>query len=120
MIRRALLRLARTRLGGWLARAALHRFPGLLPLRRIPAPPGWVVFHHPAPSYPVHALLIPVPPLPGLDRISDREAGKLAGVFSMADDIARRLRMAPGRQLVLNGGSFQDVRVLHFHLVSEQ
>jgi histidine triad (HIT) family protein len=118
VIRRSLLRFARTSAGGSLVRFALRRFPWLLPFERVPTRPGWIAFRHPAPSYPIHILIVPLPPMSGLNGLTPAEAGRLAAVFPAAFEIAGRLQLAQGWRLVVNGGRYQEVRLLHFHLLS--
>ena len=120
MIRRSLLRFARTPAGGSLVRFALRRFPRLLPFERVPTRPGWIAFRHPAPSYPIHVLIVPLPPMRGLNRLTSAEAGRLAAVFSVAMEIVGRLQLAQGWRLVVNGGRYQEVQLLHFHLLPPQ
>jgi len=120
MIRRSLLRFARGPAGGRLLRFALRHIAAILPVRKVCFSKHLIAFHHPVPVYPTHILIVPLPPLDGLDAVDPDDTALLAGVLRTAHEIAGRLDLPPGRRLVVNGGRFQEVGVLHFHLISSE
>jgi histidine triad (HIT) family protein len=118
-----LARLPLARLGlGW-AFAHLHF---ALPLRRLRETETLIAFPHPRPSYPTHILLVPKKAIASPGSITRIDAPFLADVFLTAHELAAEFKLdssgwpRPGRgwRLVLNGGAYQDVPQLHFHLIA--
>lgn len=93
-----------------------------LPVERLCETSTLLAFHHPAPAYPLHILLVPKRPiasLAGLDPAAD--ADFLSDVFATAQQLVSRFKLGEGGyRLIVNGGKFQDFPYLHFHLVSDQ
>jgi histidine triad (HIT) family protein len=115
---RLLLALARTRAGGIVARWTVAH-AARLPLDRLVVTDQILAFRHPVPSYPVHIIIVPKRPLSGVQAISTRHAGLLADVLLTARGIARDLGLDEhGYTLLVNGGAYQEVGLLHFHLIA--
>ncbi len=114
----ALLRFARTAAGGLLIRLIVSNAPALLPVRRLQAGPDVMAFYHPVPSYPVHILIIPLPVVQRLQGTWPDSGRLLVSVLRAAGVIVEQLDLESGWQLVVNGGAYQDVAVLHFHLIN--
>ena len=116
------------RLALWMIRTPLARFGLVLALRFTPSLfPGkkhhldktLIAFDHPGPQSPVHFLIIPRAGLRGLNTLSPADGLTLAAVLRLAGQLAEKCGCtSTGWQLVANGGAFQEVPVLHFHLVS--
>ena len=92
-----------------------------LPVDRLIETSTLLAFHHPAPAYPLHVLLVPkraIATLADLDPFTDNvfltdlftAVQKLVGQFGLAES---------GYRLIVNGGKYQDFPFLHFHLVSD-
>lgn len=113
-----LLRLARTRIGGWVLRAWLRYAPQAVPLPALYRSRSLLAFRHPSPSYPFHLLLVPLPPDAGLQDLTQAHAGRLAEVLNTARHLVDEMEPLAGWQLVVNGGEYQDVALLHFHLIA--
>ncbi len=78
-----------------------------------------VAFNHPHPSYPIHVLIVPKQPLKSLMDISEEKAGLMADVLQAAQSLIRQLHLDEyGYRLIVNGGNYQEVEMLHFHLIS--
>lgn len=91
----------------------------VLPVKRLYETERLVAFEHPSPSYPVHILLVPKAALPGLEALDASDAALLAEVFGAVQVLVRQLGLEPtGYRLIANGGAYQDIPQLHFHLVS--
>ena len=119
-----LLRMARSRSGGAVLVAVLvlllRTAPGLLPVRKVYRSKSLLAFHHPAPSYPLHILFIPLPPRGGLHSLTEADGTLLAEILHSARRVAAAHDLPPGWQIIANGGAFQEVAVLHFHLVADR
>jgi len=78
-----------------------------------------LAFYHPHPAYPVHVLIVPKKPLKSLMELSAEQAAWMADVLQVAQSLVRQLNLKEnGYRLILNGGKYQEVEMLHFHLVS--
>lgn len=90
-----------------------------IPVKRLRETRTLLAFHHPSPSYPVHILLVPkrayssIMVMPLDDQDFQRDL--FAAVQSLVQefDLERK-----GYRFLVNGGAYQDVPILHFHLVS--
>ena len=114
-----LLAIARTRFGGFLLRAALSAAPGLLPVHVCYRSSTLLAFRHPSPSYAGHILLLPLPPRRNLHALAGDGGAIFAEVLNAARGIATEQSFPSGWQLVVNAGAYQDVSILHFHLISD-
>ena len=116
-----LLWLARTRWMGVLLRFGLRTMNFAIPLKRLRETPTLLAFHHPSPSYPVHILLVPKRAYASLLELPPGDGDFLRDLFETVQSLVRELGLAErGYRLIANGGAYQDVPVLHFHLISEQ
>jgi histidine triad (HIT) family protein len=90
-----------------------------LPLHKLRETPTLLAFHHPQPAYPVHILIVPRQPIPSLDSLTAQDASLLAEVFQTVQSLVAELDLAPGGyHLIVNGGAYQELPQLHFHLVA--
>ena len=90
-----------------------------IPTRRLRETSTLFAFHHPQPSYPVHILLVPKKALSGLEALSPEDDSFYSDLFSTVQSLVVEIRLAEqGYRLMVNGGGYQDVPQLHFHLVS--
>jgi len=115
-----LLRLARSPAGRLLIGWLFAHMPFALPVRRLRETATLVAFHHPRPSYPLHVLLVPKRKMIGLADLTPADADFMIDLFQTVNDLVAELEMeGRGYRLIVNGGAFQDVPHLHFHLVSD-
>jgi histidine triad (HIT) family protein len=92
----------------------------LIPVNRILETGTLVAFYHPDPSYPVHILLVPKKAIRGVADLGQEDQPFLWELISSVQQIVAQLGLEQhGYRLVVNGGSFQDVPQLHFHLISD-
>lgn len=91
-----------------------------IPVNRLRETETLLAFYHPRPSYGVHILLVPKKAIASILDLSPDDAF-LADVFRVAQELVKELNLAAsGYRLVVNGGEFQDVPQLHFHLIAEK
>jgi histidine triad (HIT) family protein len=117
------------KLGFYIARSPLGRFligwtfahlSFALPVRRVLETSTLVAFHHPRPSYPVHILIVPKRAILGLASLGMEHSSLLLDVFRMAGALIQELSLEEkGAQLIVNGGAYQLIPQLHFHLVCD-
>ena len=92
-----------------------------LPVHRLRETRTLIAFYHPRPIYPVHVLLVPKKALPSLAEISPEDQEFLVDLFECVQSLVAELNLEPyGYRLIANGGKYQDIPQLHFHLVSEK
>ncbi len=115
-----LMRLARWRVSRFVLGIILARMPFLLPVERLLETETLVAFHHPRPAYRFHVLLLPRTPFAGLLDIpaGDPFPGDLVAAVQVL--VTRFDLGRTGYRLIGNGGDYQDVPYLHFHLIADQ
>ena len=115
-----LLSFARTRLGGACVRWGFAHVSRLLPVAKLYESERVLAFHHPQPAYPTHILLVPKRPIAGLAELTPHDFPVVNEIFRTAQALAAGLDLETrGYSLIVNGGAYQDVPLLHFHLISE-
>lgn len=115
-----LLRLARLPAAGWLIAFVLARAAFLLPVQRLFETETLLAFYHPQPAYPLHILLVPRRRLHGFTALGSADAIFLQDLIAAVRYLVQTLDLEPhGYRLIANGGAYQDVAQLHFHLVSD-
>jgi histidine triad (HIT) family protein len=116
-----LLRAARLPLAGRFIGWIFAHMSFLIPLDRLRETATLVAFYHPRPNYPFHVLLVPKRELPGLQSLSAADSDFMLDVFQTAQSLVAEFDLEEaGYRLIVNGGAFQDVPLLHFHLVSDK
>ena len=115
-----LRRFTRTRLAGSLIAWILAHMSFLIPAQRLRETPTLVAFYHPQPSYPVHILIVPKRAIGGLLDITPADQPFLMDLFACVGELVQELHLdKQGYRLIANGGKFQDMQQLHFHLIAE-
>lgn len=113
-----MMRLARSRWSGrWIGWVFAH-MSFLLPVDRLYETGTLVAFRHPRPAYPVHILIVPKRQYASLMEVSSEDSAFLAELIETAQKLVRDFNLEEGGyRLIANGGPFQEVQQLHFHLV---
>ena len=118
MISSLLVNLARSkqlkRLIGW----TFTHMNRVIPGKRLYETELLMAIRHPKPVYATHILLIPKLPYPSFLEIPPEEVGAFMQDLQRAvASLVESLALEEFR-LIVNGGEYQDVPHLHFHLVS--
>lgn len=113
-MKKLLLKIARLPALGKLAGWCIAHLSRVLPLKIAAENGHCIAFHHPVPSYSTHLLIM----LKAQARdVSCIGADQYAQITDAARASVRALNLAaPHIMLWTNGGRFQEVRQLHFHL----
>jgi len=112
--------LARSRLGRRLTGWFFAYMSFLIPVHRLRETPTLMAFEHPRPSYPVHILLVPKRAVPSLEGLGPEDADFMVDLFSVVQSLVAEFNLGErGYRLIANGGKYQDIPQLHFHLISE-
>lgn len=119
MKRRWLFALARTPLAGYFVGRLFAHMSFLLPVERLRETTTLVAFHHPRPSYPVHILIVPKRQIRDFMALKTSDADFLHDLAPTVQSLVKELGLAMvGYRLITNGGPYQDIPQLHFHLIS--
>jgi histidine triad (HIT) family protein len=103
------------RLTGWIF--AYMSFA--IPVERLRETQSLMAFHHPRPVYPVHILLVAKRPITNLSGLSTADTEFMADLFTAVQSLIDEFGLEEaGYRLITNGGPYQDIPHLHFHLVS--
>ncbi|NUM45054.1 MAG: HIT domain-containing protein [Anaerolineales bacterium] len=90
----------------------------VLPVKRLIETERVLAFEHPSPAYAVHILLVPKKPIESLAQLGAGDEVLLGEVFSVVQQLVEKLGLTQYR-VIVNGGDYQEVKQLHFHLVQE-
>lgn len=113
-------RVLRGRVGQSILGLAFTRFPFVLPVRWVYSNACVLAFFHPVPSYPVHVLIVPRHRIAGLHALCPDDREVLVEMLRAAHELRRSLDLPDERtHLLVNGGAYQDLPHLHFHLIVE-
>jgi histidine triad (HIT) family protein len=89
-------------------------------VRRLRETDNLIAFHHPRPSHKVHILLVPKRPFASLMELPVDATDFTRDLFETVQSLVRELALEQaGYRLIANGGPYQEVPHLHFHLVSD-
>src|SRR5688500_3167841 len=90
-----------------------------VPVKRLYETPTLWAFYHPVPSYLIHILILPKRSYASITAISPDDAAFFADLLQTVAKLVADLSLeAPGYRLICNGGAYQDVPQVHFHLIS--
>lgn len=91
-----------------------------LPVQYLRQTDTLLAFNHPKPSYPIHILLVPKRTLPSFTELSEADGLFLTDLVTCVKSLVDEFGLdKKGYRLVANGGAYQEVPQLHFHLISE-
>ncbi len=117
---RLLFRIARSPIGRLIVGWIFTHMSFVIPVQRLQETKTLVAFHHPKPSYPLHILLVPKKAIGSLTDLTQADCDFVAELFQTVRSLIAELNLEEtGYRLIVNGGKYQDVAQLHFHLVSE-
>ena len=117
---RYFFRLARTRLGEFLLRLLFSSFSFAIPVSKLRNTETLIAFFHPEPSYPTHILLVPKRKYRSLIDVSPDDVELMKELIDVVRSLVEEFDLeTAGYRLIVNGGEAQDVKLLHFHLISD-
>jgi histidine triad (HIT) family protein len=115
-----LTRCSRTKLGGFVISLLFTNFSFALPVKRLRETETLMAIFHPNPSYKLHILIIPKLKYKSIFDIPPGENEFTSDLFSTIMSLANEFELEKkAYRLILNGGNYQEVDHLHFHLVSD-
>lgn len=121
---RFLYRLARSPLSrlfaGWALGWTITYMSFTLPVKRLHETETLLAFHHPQSSHAVHVLIVPKRRWRTLLALETADTPFLADLLATVQTLVRELDLEQrGYRLISNGGAYQDVPHLHFHLIAD-
>jgi len=87
-----------------------------IPIKRLRETDTLLAFRHPKPSYPFHVLIVPRKAIPNLTGLDAADGPFLSDLFSTVRSLVEEYHLEAYR-LIANGGGYQDLPQLHFHLI---
>ncbi|HSF79644.1 MAG TPA: HIT domain-containing protein [Anaerolineales bacterium] len=118
---RAALLLARTRVGRSLFRMVFSSVNFELPLPRLRESNHATAYKHPDPSYPFHILIVPKQSCESITALAETGSTLLIDVIGIVKSLVEEFELdAVGYRLIVNGGKYQEIPQLHFHLIAEK
>ena len=92
-----------------------------IPVKRLRETDTLLAFHHPKPSYPLHILLVPKRAIENFMQLSEADADFYADLVQTVQSLVSEFGLEQGGyRLVVNGGDYQEIPQLHFHLISDE
>ena len=120
-ISRLLFAFAQSSAGGFIIGWSFEYMSFAIPVDRLFESDLVVAFHHPKPVAAVHVLIVPKRKIATILHLTDTDAPVLADIFKAAQAVVEHLQLMPdGYRLIVNGGDYQDVGQIHWHLLAGQ
>ncbi|MCB9136676.1 MAG: HIT domain-containing protein [Anaerolineales bacterium] len=111
------MRVARSRWGGRVVGWVFAKMSFALPVKRLVETERVMAFEHPSPAWDVHILIVPKGAVSGLEALGEEQGDLLAEIFAVVLQVVVKLGLTEYR-VIVNGGEYQEVKQLHFHLVA--
>ncbi len=91
-----------------------------IPLKRLYETETLLAFHHPHPSHALHVLIVPKREIGSLTDVSPDDTALLRELLEAAQHLIAAFQLEEsGYRLITNGGAYQEVPLLHIHLISD-
>jgi len=118
-LRRFLFYLARTAVFGTIIGWVFAHMSFAIPVNRLRETDLILAFHHPKPSYPLHILIVPKRQIRSMMTLKPSDADILVELMTTVQSLVQQFNLDDtGYSLITNGGDYQDVPQLHYHLYS--
>jgi histidine triad (HIT) family protein len=119
-VSRLLFSLARSPIGGIIIGWSFAYMSFLIPVDRLHETELVVAFYHPKPSYPTHILIVPKRKIRSILTLSEADMPIVQDVLATTKQLVAQLGLEEGGfRLIVNGGAYQDVAQIHWHLSVE-
>jgi histidine triad (HIT) family protein len=119
-ISKALFSLAQTQLATRIIGWVFAHLSWGLPIKRLYETDHLLVFHHPFPTYKIHILIVPKKAIPSVLELTPADNLLLADILQTTSLLINDLNPRDNNfRLVVNGGGYQNIPQLHFHLIAD-
>ena len=117
---RFLFAIAKSHFGAVVIRWSFAHVVGWMPLHKLRDTPRLVAFYHPKPSHRVHVLIVPKRGISSFTALTSDDYPVLHEIVCVAQELVAELGLQEkGYRLIVNGGAYQNVQQLHYHLISD-
>jgi histidine triad (HIT) family protein len=101
-------------------RWAFRHMSFAIPVKRLRETSTLMAFRHPQPVYPFHILLTTKRSYTSLMDVPVEDTTFMREVLETVQSLVREYKLEEsGYRLITNGGVYQDIPQLHFHLISD-
>lgn len=115
-----MFRLARSPLARFVIGWVFAHMSFVIPVKRLRETATLLAFYHPNPSYALHILIVPKKGLVSLAAMTADDTSFTVDLFQTVQSLVAEFKLEQqGYRLICNGGAYQDVPQLHFHLISD-
>lgn len=121
MFKQMMFKIARSKISSLFIGSAFQHFSGLIPVKKIFVDEDIFVFNHPVPYWQFHILAVPKRAIPSLLEMNFNLKDNhdlILKLMSILQKIAWNKKLV-NFKIIVNGGDYQDVPQLHFHLASD-
>ena len=113
--------LFKTKVGRNIIALVISKLNFILPVHRLNETDTLLVFHHPQPSYALHILLVPKKAIASLMELGSEDKSLLIEIIQTVQKLVTEYGLSKtGYRVIVNGGEYQDIPYLHFHLVTDK
>jgi histidine triad (HIT) family protein len=120
MLGKILFKIARSPVATLFIGWAFAYFSFAIPVKRLRETETLMAFYHPKPSWAFHVLIVPKRAVAKLPALSPKDSDFMNDLFQTVASLVAEFNLEErGYRLLANGGPYQDVPQLHFHLLSE-
>ncbi len=119
-VKRTLFKIARSPIAGAFIGFSFAYLTSLMPLDKLMNSSKVILFHHPVPTWKTHVLGVPKKRMSsfiGLDLEDKGTKELILAVYAGLQQTAVSLQLDQF-SIIVNGGEYQDVPQIHFHLLS--
>ena len=115
-----LFAVAKSRIGEFVIGWSFAHMNFLIPVDRLYETERVIAFYHPQPSHQTHILIVPKHQIRSLLALTETDISIVQDVISTTQHLVKELELEEdGFRLVANGGAYQDVMQVHWHLISD-
>ena len=114
-----LFAIARSKTCGPAVRWSFANLSSIMPVKKVYKDDQILAFWHPRPAYEKHILVVPKKSIKSFINL-DSQKILLKVQRAVKKIVIKNNWEEKGYRLIVNGGAYQDIQQLHFHLVSGQ
>lgn len=89
----------------------------ILPVKKVYEDDQVLAFYHPKPFWEIHIVIVPKTGIVSLDTLKPASSALMGHICLVAARLVKELNLVnQGYRLLTNGGRYQKVKYMHFHL----
>jgi histidine triad (HIT) family protein len=115
-----LFKIVRSKIGTFVIYWGFEHMTFLMPINKLIENDLVVAFNHPQPVHKVHIIIMPKKKIGSLMSITSVDFPIVNQIIMISQKLVKQLNLEKtGYRLLVNGGAYQDVKQIHFHLISD-